>query len=252
MFSGKKVWILGASSGIGAAVASLLAREGAQLALSARRKERLDEVLVSLEGDGQVALPLDVTHANELMHAVEKLRQQWQTIDTVFYCAGTYRPTPAAAFDAEAHHTMMSVNYGGLINTIDAVLPWCREQQASSIVAVASVVGYRAIPLASAYGASKSAMQYFCNAIRYELQQDGIKLQVVNPGFVETPLTEQNEFAMPCLMSVSEAAQQIVQGMKQGSREIHFPKRFSLVLKALGFLPERLYSWLLAKKVFGT
>lgn len=247
-FSGKKIWIAGGSSGIGEALAIKFAADGAVLALTARREEKLTGLA---DSTGAVVYAGDVTDRSRMKEITADLQAKWGSLDMVVYSAGTYWPTPATEFDGEAHHRMMDVNYGGLINVLDAALPVCRQQQESRIVAVASVVGYRALPLASAYGASKAAMQYLFDAMRMELEPLGISMTTVNPGFVDTELTRKNSFKMPFIMSADRAADCIYEGLLKNRREIHFPARFSYMLKALRFLPYPLYMRLVSAKVLG-
>ncbi|MCX9154911.1 SDR family NAD(P)-dependent oxidoreductase [Niveibacterium sp. 24ML] len=236
---GKRVWIVGASTGIGAALAEDLAARGAHLALSARRVERLQAFVDRLPGS--VAIPLDVAEHQTLMPALLQLLDLWGGIDVVIFNAGTYAPMRAWDLTVEGARTTFEINLMGVINGVAAVLPQFLQQGEGAIVIVGSVAGYRGLPKALAYGASKAAVINFAESLYMDLAPRGVSVFLVNPGFVETPLTAKNKFRMPALISAAEASRQILQGMARGRFEIHFPRRFTLMLKAMRFLPEWIY-----------
>lgn len=236
---GKRVWIIGASTGIGAALAENLAERGAFLALSARRVERLEALSHRLTGS--VAIPLDVAEPHSILPALLRLLDLWGGIDVVVLNAGTYAPLRAWDLAVEAARTTFEINLMGVINGTAAVLPQLLQQGHGALVIVGSVAGYRGLPKALAYGASKAAVINFAEALYLDVAPRGVGVFLVNPGFVETPLTAQNSFRMPALISAREAATHIVAGLARGRFEIHFPKRFTLLLKLLRLLPEALY-----------
>jgi short-subunit dehydrogenase len=240
---GRHVWLVGASTGIGRATAALLHRRGAQVTLSARSAAPLDAFVA--EHPGAQALALDVTDAGALHAAAQSLLQRHGRIDLVMYCAGHYHPMTAMDFDLRdaLHH--QQVNVVGALNLLAAVLPPLLRQAAAGAPAhlslVASVAGYRGLPNALAYGPTKAALINLAEVLYLDLHTRGAGVSVINPGFVETPLTAQNQFRMPALISPEAAAQAIVSGWEKGAFEIHFPKRFTWMLKALRQLPDRLY-----------
>jgi len=239
-WTGKHVWIVGASSGIGAALASHLTQRGTVVALSARRAEPLEAMLADAP-DGSVALPLDVTDELSVNSAVASLSDQWPQIDLVVWLAGTYTPMRAQSFDLNSARAVMEANIMGPLNGLGALLPLMLERGHGGIALVSSVAGYRGLPKSLVYGPSKAALTNLAEALYIDLRGTDIGVWVINPGFVETPLTAQNDFKMPALISPDEAAAAIIQGFASGRFEIHFPKRFTLLLKLMRSLPYRLY-----------
>ena len=236
-WSGRRVWIVGASSGIGAALAKALLARGARLALSARRREPLDAIAA---GSDAVVLPLDVTDAQAMRDAAGRLLGQWNGLDLVVLLAAAYREMRASTWNLEDARRIVDVNIGGVLNGIDAVLPTLRSQRAGAIAIVASVAGYAGLPQALAYGPTKAALINFAETLYLDLHPEGVGVYLVCPGFVETPLTAGNAFEMPALMKPDEAARRIVEGFAAGRFEIHFPRRFTGWLKLLRMLPYRL------------
>ena len=238
-WSGKRVWLLGASSGIGAALGTLLLARGASVAFSARNAARLAE----LAGDAERALVLPCDAADEAsLHAAwEGLLAAWGGIDVALYVAGDYLPMRAWQLDAARARQMIAVNFGGAVSFAACVVPQLLRQGSGQIGFVASVAGYRGLPKSLIYGPTKAALINFAEALYLDLEPKGIGVRVINPGFVATPLTARNDFAMPALLTPEEAAQQTIAGFASGAFEIHYPKRFTLVLKVLAHLPYRVY-----------
>jgi NAD(P)-dependent dehydrogenase (short-subunit alcohol dehydrogenase family) len=237
----RRVWIVGASTGIGAALARALGGAGARLALSARGAAKLDALAAALPR--ALALPLDVRDAAGLAQAYAKIRRAWGDADLVVCNAGTYAPLRADAFDLGAMNEHFAINFHGVTNTLAAVLPdfVARAHEHPALAIVSSVAGYRGLPRALAYGPSKAALINLAETLYLDLSPRGIGIHLINPGFVETPLTAQNDFKMPALISAEEAARQIMAGFARGEFETHFPKRFTGVLKTLRALPYRAY-----------
>ncbi|MDP4302243.1 SDR family NAD(P)-dependent oxidoreductase [Leptothrix discophora] len=233
------VWLVGASTGIGRACAERLAERGAHVAVSARSADALSEF--GLRHRDALILPLDVAEPGVLAGAADTIRERWGRIDLVVYCAGTYRAQRATDHDLADMLRHQQVNYVGALHLLDAVLPVLLEQQAGHISLISSVAGYRGLPQALAYGPTKAALQNLAEVLYLDLSERGIGVSVVNPGFVETPLTAQNEFRMPALISPAAAADAMLAGWARGEFEIHFPKRFTWVLKLIGLLPPSLY-----------
>ena len=270
-WAGRRVWIVGASSGIGEALALALARRGARLALSARGRERLEAVCAACDaaagagptaGDagalanaavepahcaespapaGVLALALDLSRAGEIERARDQLLAAWGGIDLVVFNAGTYRPLRAWELDAAAVRETLETNLVGTMSGTAAVLPTLLAQGHGAIALVGSVAGYGGLPKALVYGPSKAALINFAEVLHLDLSPRGIGVFLIDPGFVATPLTAQNDFAMPALQTPAQAAAAIVDGFARGDFEIHFPKRFTRALKLLQLLPRRLY-----------
>ncbi|ANQ86474.1 short-chain dehydrogenase [Azoarcus olearius] len=236
---GRRVWLVGASTGIGAALARALAARGAQLALSARHPDKLAEAAAACPD--ALLLPLDLSHENQFAAVHQRLLAQWGAIDVVMFVAGTYRPLRAWELDAAAVYETMAVNLTGTLCGVATVLPPMLARGAGSIVLVASVAGYRGLPRALLYGSSKAALINFAETLYLDLAPRGLGVYLVDPGFVATPLTAANDFRMPALIDADTAAREILTGMARGEFEIHFPKRFTRVMKALALLPRRCY-----------
>lgn len=241
---GKRVWLVGASTGIGAACAAELARRGARLALSARNRDKL----LDLDIDGALILPCDATDAASLQAAHLALRTAWDGVDLVVYLAGDYVPMRADDFDLARAERMVAVNFNGAMKLAATVL---RDlQPAGGIAFVASVAGYRGLPKALAYGPGKAALIHFAECLWYDLAPKGIGVWIVNPGFVATRLTGTNDFAMPALLTPEQAATELLRGFAAGRFEIHFPKRFTRVMKLIAHLPYR-WSFPLVRRFTG-
>lgn len=237
-WSAKRVWLVGASSGIGRATASALYVRGALVIVSARQGAALQQFVA--EHPGATALPLDVTDAAALRCAAQTLAEAGG-IDCVVYCAGHYRAHTAMAFDLADMLRHNAVNYVGALNLLDAVLPVLLAQGRGHISLVASVAGYRGLPKSLAYGPTKAALINLAESLYTDLHPRGIGVSLINPGFVETPLTAQNTFPMPALVTPEVAARRILQGWDRGVFEIHFPKRFTAWMKLLQWLPYRAF-----------
>lgn len=252
-WSGKRAWIVGASSGIGRATASLLHARGAQVIVSARGSAALAHFVAT--HPGAEALALDVTDAGSLHAAAASLRQRHGDVHLVMYCAGHYRAMSAATFDLAEALKHQHVNYVGALNLLDAVLPMLLLQAdagtAAHLSLVSSVAGYRGLPQALAYGPTKAALINLAETLYLDVAARGVGVSLINPGFVETPLTAQNRFPMPALMQPEAAAAAIVQGWERGAFEIHFPKRFTLALKMLRPLADSLYFAAVRRLVHG-
>lgn len=240
-------WITGASSGIGRALALRLAQQGRRVVISARRGDTL-AALALAQPDRLIAWPLDVTDAMAVAAAVPAIEAAHGPIALAVLNAGTHEPTPAADFRAAAVRRLVEVNLMGVVHGLDAVLAAMRSRGSGHIAVVASVAGYRGLPTAAGYGATKAALINLCEALKPECDTLGIKLQLVNPGFVETPLTDRNPFPMPFLIPVERAVDRLVSGLDGDAFEITFPRRFALLLKLLRLLPYRLYFPLIRSK----
>lgn len=243
----KTVWLVGASTGIGRATAALLHAHGARVVVSARSADTLAQFVI--DHPGSRALPLDVTDHAAVRTAAQQLENDGG-IDGMVYCAGHYNPMDADAIDLADMVRHMDINYVGALHLLDAVLPGMLRAPAGQhrfVSLVGSVAGYGGLPLNLAYGPTKAALINLAQTLYLGLHGKGIGVSIINPGFVSTPLTSQNTFHMPALLSPEQAAQQIVKGWASGAFEIHFPKRFTFGLKLLALLPYRLYFMLVGQ-----
>lgn len=240
---GKTVWIVGASSGIGEATASALHAQGARVIVSARNHDALQAF--TLRHPGAEALVLDATDAEAVQRAAQLAARG--RLDCVVYCAGHYNAMRATAIDLTDALRHMEVNYSGTLYLLAAVLPLLRSQGGGHVSLVGSVAGYRGLPNSIAYGPSKAALIQLAESLYLDLQGTGIGVSLINPGFVQTPLTAKNSFHMPALIQPRDAAQAILKGWAAGDFEIHFPKRFTLGLKLLRLLSYRAYFSLVSR-----
>lgn len=240
---GRRIWIVGASSGIGAALARQLRGAGAHLALSARREPALREVA----GPGDQVLPADVTDIDALESVRDLLIERWGSIDMVVYCAGVYTPMRAWNMDLGVVREALAINLQGVYNLLHAALPLLTREGAGGVCLVASVAGFTGLPKALAYGPAKAAMINLAQILYTDLRPRGVAVYLVNPGFVATRLTAKNDFTMPAVITPEQAAEAIVRGIASGRFEIHFPKRFTCWVKLLALLPDRLRLYLLGK-----
>lgn len=246
---GKKIWLIGASTGIGAALARELALEGAVLLLSARHEDRLRELATSIPGPNHEVWPLDVAEREAFHVAALKLTQAHPDVEMVIYNAGTYEPQFADEMTLGASLATVDTNLTGAYVMLDAVLPPMLARGQGVIVLVASVAGYFGMPRAAAYSASKAGLIALAETLAIELPERGIRTQVVCPGFVRTRLTEHNPFPMPLMISPEKAALYIMKGIERRQFEIHFPQRFTLLMKLVEILPRPLRLALLRRLV---
>lgn len=241
----RRVWVIGASSGIGAALARELRGRGAKLALSARNVEALQ--LIAADDVSALVLPFDITQSTGALQARDEILAKWGGVDLVLVVAGTYQKMRAEDFDLNAAKQLVETNLNGPLNCLDAVLPTLLAQGHGGIGIVASVAGLSGLPQALIYGPTKAALINLCESLYLDLHARGIAVYLINPGFVATPLTAKNDFTMPALISAETAAHEIVRGIERGEFHIHFPRRFTNWLRVLRLLPYRLYFWLIHK-----
>ncbi len=240
-WTGRRVWVVGASHGIGEAVARALIEKNAKVALSARNPQALD-ALAGLAPVGEtLVLPLDVTDAAAFPPALASIVGQWGEIDLVLLVAGTHKAVRAWELKDGAARGLVEVNLMGVLNALESVVPQLSAQGHGGIGIVSSVAGYRGLPTGLIYGATKAALINLAETLYLDLRPRGLNVYLINPGFVKTPLTDRNEFKMPALISADEAARHTLKGLERGAFEIHYPKRFTYVMKLLRILPYRLY-----------
>lgn len=242
---GMRVWVIGASTGIGAETARLLLSLGARVALSARNAAALKTVAGG--NPNAVVIPLDVTHHAEVLGARDQLLAHWSGVDVVLVVAGAYNEMRADTFDMKVVNQLLDVNLRGVFHCLDAVLPVLLAQGQGGIGIVSSVAGYSGLPKALVYGPTKAALINLCESLYFDLGPRGHPVYLINPGFVETPATADNQFAMPGLISAPQAARDILAGMEKGEFHIHFPRRFTNWLRLARLLPYRWYFRLIHK-----
>jgi short-subunit dehydrogenase len=244
------VWLVGASSGIGAALASRLLKEGHRVVLSARREEALRDVARTAGQDTATRAfiePCDVTRRESIRDAYRATREHVGIPDVVISNAGAYEPMDSTALDVDLCRMILDVNLYGAVELTTAVLPDLLQRGSGRLVAVASVAGYRGLPRAAAYCGSKAGLIAFMESVRFDIEPRGVKVTVVNPGFVKTRLTEKNDFKMPGLIGAEKAADYIYRGLRRGKKEIHFPPSFSRMMKLLRVLPYPMFEALVRR-----
>lgn len=239
-------WISGASSGIGRALALKLASEGYKVAVTARDHEKLAELQSEANGlpGSIIVLDGDVTNPEDMEHVLASIEYEHGALALAVFNAGVYLPVHAEELRREDFEQSFAVNLQGVVNCLVPAVRHMKHKGQGQIAIVSSVTGYGGLPTGAAYGATKAALINMAESLKFDLDKMGIRIQLINPGFVDTPATRKNEFPMPSLVPVDEAAAEIYAGLKSKNFEITFPKRFTYTLKALNLLPYSLYFWL--------
>ena len=235
-WSGKRYWLVGASQGLGRAVAHELSKTGVELILSARNEDELNALADELPGKAQV-VPVDVSDAESVAKAAEAAG----TIDGMVFLAGLYWPLKASEFDGEKVATMLDVNLTGAARVLGHVLPPMIERNAGHIVLTGSRSGFRGLPSANGYGASKAGIMSLAETLYADLRTSGIDVQLINPGFIKTRLTDKNDFTMPFIMEPEEAARLFVDHMQGDDFARNFPRHFGALFRLSQFLPDWIY-----------
>ncbi len=242
----KVIWITGASSGIGKALALKFANEGWQVAASARRENLLNEISVLNENIS--SFPLDVTNKDNCKETFQLIKNKYQNIDICFFSTGTWDPKKEKEIDVDQMKKVMEVNFFGTLNCIKVVENYFREKNSGHISIVSSIAGYRGLPNSTGYGASKAALNNLAESLYFDFARYNVRVSLVSPGFIKTPMTDKNEFKMPFLKTAEFAADKIYKGLIQSSSfEIDFPKELTLILKFLKILPDWLYFKIIRK-----
>ena len=245
-YRGRRVWVIGASYGIGAAIARDLIGRGARVALSARKRDMLDEIAAA--STQALVAPLDITDHASLQQAAGEIGAHWGGVDLVLVVAGTHTEMRAHDWNLAQARKLLDVNLHGVLNCVDVALPLIRRAgPGAGIAIVASVAGYIGLPRSLIYGASKAALINFAESLYGDLRPEGYGVYLINPGFVDTPLTKKNDFKMPALLPATEAARITLDDIAAGRFESHYPKRFTFGLKLLRILPHRVQLWAVRK-----
>ncbi len=244
----KKIWITGASSGIGKSLALKFAKEGWQVAASARRENLLNELVK--ENSNIHSFPLDVTDKDKTKIVFQNILKKFEDLDICVFGTGIHDPASEKKLNNETFRKIMEINFFGTLNCILAVDSYFRERKKGEISIVSSVAGYRGLPAAGAYCASKSALISLAESLVFDFKRFNVKVSVINPGFIKTPMTEKNKFKMPMIKSPEYAAQKIFLGLtKKNSFEIHFPKSFTFGMKLLKIMPNWLYFFVVGRGI---
>lgn len=240
----KRIWITGASTGIGAALSIALSKQGAWVAISARDENKLLLTAQQCEDSSRIMImPCDVTDKNANFFAIEKIKAAWGELDMAIFNAGSCEYINSEDFRSEPFQRMINTNFISMTYGIEAALPLLRLSAQPYIVGMSSIAAYLGLPRSEAYSASKAAIRIMLQGLRLDLLKENIAVSIICPGFVKTPLTDKNDFAMPLRISAKNAALKIIKGLSKQQHEIHFPKLFTYLVKLMAFLPTR---WTLA------
>ena len=243
----RKIWITGASSGIGKALALKFAKENWQVAISARRKKLLDELA---QNENIFSFPLDVTDDDLVKTSFTNILNQFKNLDLCVFCSGAYDPKLEKEVNKEQIKKIMNINFFGVLNCIKAVEEYFKNRKEGHISVVSSVAAYRGLPNSSGYGPSKAALTNLTESLYFDFKKHNVRISLISPGFIKTPLTNQNTFNMPFIKTPEFAANKMYDGLTKGKAfEIHFPKELTLILKFLRILPYKVYLFLIDKFV---
>ena len=243
----KKIWITGASSGIGKALAEKFAAEGWKVAASARRKEILNEIA---KHENIFSYPLDVTDQDQINSSFKKIIEDFKEIDLCVFSSGTYDPKLEQEINIKQNKFVMETNFFGVLHCIKAVEKYFKDKRNGHISIVSSIAAYRGLPNSSGYGPSKAALTNLTESLYFDFKKYNVRVSLVSPGFIKTPLTDKNEFPMPFIKSPEFAAKKMFNGLTKGkSFEIHFPKALTILLKFLRIIPYKIYLFLIDKGI---
>ena len=236
----KTIWITGGSTGIGKALAIKFANEGWNVAISARRENLLKEISERYENIH--SFPLDVTDKNRCKEVFKDIKKKFNEVNICFFSTGTWNPKKEKDIDVEQIEDVFKVNFFGTVNSIKAVEKYFKDKKSGIITIVSSIAGYRGLPNSTGYGPSKSALNNLTESLYFDFKRFGVRVCLVSPGFIKTPMTDKNDFKMPFLKTPEYAADKIYNGLiNKNSFEIHFPKALTIILKIFSFLPSKLY-----------
>ena len=242
----KIIWITGASSGIGKALAIKFAEKGWTVAASARRENLLEDL--NKFNPNIYSFPLNVTEIENCKLIANKIIEKFGGIDICVFGTGMHDPKSEKRFNLNKIREIMEVNYFGTMNSINSIYEYFSEKKNGQISIISSVAGYRGLPAAGAYCASKAALTSYAESLNFDMQMKDVKVSLISPGFIKTPMTDQNDFPMPMIKSPEFAANEIFKGLtEKKSFEIHFPKAFTYFLKFLQIIPSSIYFKLVSK-----
>jgi NAD(P)-dependent dehydrogenase (short-subunit alcohol dehydrogenase family) len=243
----KKIWITGASSGIGKALAEKFAKENWKVAISARRENLLNDIA---QTDNISSFPLDVTDDSKVKEVFSKILQEFNSLDLCVFCSGAYNPKLEQEINKEQIRKIMEVNFFGVLNCIKSVEEYFKNKKDGHISVVSSVAAYRGLPNSSGYGPSKAALTNLTESLYFDFKKYNVRISLISPGFIKTPLTDKNEFPMPFIRSPKFAAVKMYNGLvKSSAFEINFPKELTTILKLLRIMPYRVYLFLVDKLI---
>ena len=235
----KLVWIVGASSGIGESLVPLYAGAGWRVVVSARNEQKLQAL--AQDNENIESVPMDVTDGAQVSAALERFQQRDEVPDLTIYCSGIYFPGGMSALTEENSAASMDTNYLGAVRVIAGLFPMLKKRRAGHIAIISSLSAYSGLPHAVCYGPTKAALNNLCESMKPEFDKADLDLSVINPGYVKTPMTDNNKFDMPFIVSSEKAAQEIFKGLERRKFEIFFPSFLGVVLKFLRVLPYALY-----------
>ena len=242
----KTIWITGGSTGIGKALAIRFANEGWNVAISARRENLLKELTDRFENISP--FPLDVTDKENCKNIFNQVKEKFGEIDICFFSTGTWDPKKEKDIDVEQIENVFKINFFGTVNSIKAVEEYYKNRNEGTIAIVSSIAGYRGLPNSTGYGPSKSALNNLAESLYFDFGRHNVRVCLVSPGFIKTPMTDKNDFKMPFLKTPEFAADKIYDGLvNKKIFEIHFPKELTLTLKFFSILPYKLYFYLVKK-----
>ena len=243
----KKIWITGASSGIGKALAEKFALEGWKVAVSARRKEILDDMA---NNENIFSYPLDVINQDQVNNISSNIISDFSGLDLCVFSSGTYDPKLEQEINVKQNKFVMETNFFGVLYCIKSVEKYFKDKKDGHISIVSSIAAYRGLPNSSGYGPSKAALTNLSESLYFDFKKHNVRISLISPGFIKTPLTDKNEFPMPFIKTPEFAAEKIFKGLtKSQAFEIHFPKELTLLLKFLRVMPYRIYLFLIDKFV---
>ena len=246
MINKKTIWITGGSTGIGKALAIKFASKGWNVAISARRENLLNEI--SNNEQNIHGFPLDVTDKQKCKEVFEEIKNKFGNIDICFFSTGTWDPKKEKDIDIDQIENVFKVNFFGTLNSIKAVEEYFKNKKSGTICIVSSIAGYRGLPNSTGYGPSKSALNNLAESLYFDFKRSNVRICLVSPGFIKTPMTDKNDFKMPFLKTTEYAAEKIYDGLiNKNTFEIHFPKALTITLKILSFLPSKIYFGLVGK-----
>ena len=242
----KTIWITGGSTGIGKALAIKFAQEGWNVAISARRENLLKEI--SDMNSNISSFPLDVTDKSKCTEVFKSIIDKFGSLDICFFSTGTWDPKKEKDIDLDQIENVFKVNFFGTLNSIKCVEKYFKDKKSGIITIVSSIAGYRGLPNSTGYGPSKSALNNLAESIYFDFKKSNVRVCLVSPGFIKTPMTDKNDFKMPFLKTTEYAANKIYNGLVNSNVfEIHFPKSLTLILKIFSFLPSKIYFGLVGK-----